>query len=111
MKNKMYDRAKWVAQVGLPTLGSLYFALSGIWHFPDVEQVVGTITIVDLALGGLLHVSTKGYNDGQLNVITDPSDGGTAVQVDANDHPAEYAQGQKVLLKVNKLAVPPSSNL
>ena len=44
MSNKLYDILKWIAQILLPALGTLYFALAGIWNFPYGEQIVGTIT-------------------------------------------------------------------
>ena len=47
MSNKTYDNLKWIAMYLLPALGTLYFALAGIWNFPCGEQVVGTITAVD----------------------------------------------------------------
>ena len=63
--NKFYDKAKFVAQIGLPTLGTLYFAVAALWHLPAAEQVVGTITAVDAALGALLGLSTTAYNKTQ----------------------------------------------
>ena len=63
MSNKMYDTLKWIAQILLPALGTLYFALASIWGFPYAEQIVGTITAIDCFLGALLGISTKLYND------------------------------------------------
>ena len=34
MSNKVYDILKFIAQVVLPALGTLYFALAGIWNWP-----------------------------------------------------------------------------
>ena len=62
MSNKVYDVLKWIAMYLLPALGTLYFALSGIWKLPYGEQVVGTITAVDTFLGVLLGISTAQYN-------------------------------------------------
>jgi hypothetical protein len=62
LSNKLYDSLKEVAQVWLPAAGALYFALSGIWGFPFGEEVVGTITAVDLFLGAGLKLSTNSYN-------------------------------------------------
>lgn len=62
MSNKVYDVLKWIAQLLLPALGTLYFALAGIWNFPYAEEVVGTITAVDTFLGVLLGISTINYN-------------------------------------------------
>ena len=38
MNNKVYDILKWIAQIFLPALGTLYFALAGIWDFPYAER-------------------------------------------------------------------------
>lgn len=62
MTNKTYDVLKWIAQYGLPAVGTLYFALAGIWNLPYGEEVVGTITAVDAFLGVLLGISTAQYN-------------------------------------------------
>ena len=61
MSNKMYDILKYIAQIGLPALGALDFALSTIWGFPYGEQIVGTITAIDAFLGALLGISTVQY--------------------------------------------------
>ena len=63
MSNKVYDALKWVAQILLPALGALYFALAGIWGFPYGEEIVGTITAVDAFLGVILGISSKQYNN------------------------------------------------
>ena len=60
--NKVYDILKWIAQYFLPAVGTLYFALAGIWGLPYGEQVVGTITAVDTFLGVLLGISSAQYN-------------------------------------------------
>ncbi len=62
MNNKVYDVLKYIAQIVLPALGTLYFALAGLWNFPYVEQVVGTISAVDTFLGVLLGISSNNYN-------------------------------------------------
>ena len=62
ISNKVYDVLKWIAMYLLPSVGTLYFALSGIWGFPYGEQVVGTITAVDTFLGVILGISTATYN-------------------------------------------------
>lgn len=62
MSNKVYDVLKWIAMYLLPALGTLYFALSGIWGLPCGEQVVGTVTAVDTFLGVILGISSYNYN-------------------------------------------------
>lgn len=61
MNSKVYDALKWIAQILLPALGTLYFALAGIWEFPYAEAIVGTITAVDTFLGVLLGISSAQY--------------------------------------------------
>ena len=64
MSNKVYDVLKYIAQIALPAIGALYFALSQIWGLPYGEEVVGTITAIDACLGALLRISTAIYNKG-----------------------------------------------
>lgn len=61
MSNKTYDVLKYIAQYVLPGLGTLYFALAGIWGLPYGEQIVGTITAVDTFLGVLLGYAKAKY--------------------------------------------------
>ena len=60
--NRTYDVLKWIAMYLLPSAGTLYFALAGIWGFPYGEQVVGTITAIDTFLGVILGLSNAQYN-------------------------------------------------
>ena len=62
LNNKVYDVLKWIAMVVLPAVGTLYFALAGIWGFPYGQEIVGTITAVDAFLGAILGISTVQYN-------------------------------------------------
>lgn len=62
MSNKLYDILKWIAQLLLPALGTLYFAIASIWGLPFGDQVVGTITAVDAFLGVILGISSYNYN-------------------------------------------------
>ena len=62
MSNSTYDKLKFIAQVVLPAVGTLYAALAGIWGLPYAEQIVGTIVAVDTFLGVVLKISTYQYN-------------------------------------------------
>ena len=70
MSNKVYDRLKWVAQILLPALATLYFTISNIWGLPYAEQIVGTIAAVDTFLGIILGISTIKYNKENEKVVT-----------------------------------------
>ena len=61
MDNNVYDILKYAAQIVLPAVATLYFALSQIWGLPYGEQIVGTITAIDAFLGALLGISTYQY--------------------------------------------------
>ena len=61
MSNKVYDALKFIAQIVLPALATLYFALAQIWGLPYGEQIVGTITAIDAFLGALLGISSVNY--------------------------------------------------
>ncbi len=62
MSDRMYDILKNVAQVWLPAIATLFFAIAQIWGLPYAEQIVGTITAVDAFLGAILGISTMQYN-------------------------------------------------
>ena len=62
MSNKVYDVLKWIAMVVIPSVGTLYFALAGIWGWPYGEQIVGTLTAIDTFLGVVLGISSVQYN-------------------------------------------------
>ena len=70
LSNSCYDVLKWIAQLLLPALGTLYFALAGIWGFPYGEQIVGTITALDTFLGVILGISTMQYNKHETPAFT-----------------------------------------
>ena len=59
--NKTYDILKWIAQYLFPALGTLYFALAGIWGLPYGEQIVGTFAAIDAFLGVILGISNAQY--------------------------------------------------
>ena len=65
LKNKTYDTLKYIAQIVLPAIATLYFALAQIWGLPYGEQIVGTITAIDAFLGAILGISTVQYNKRQ----------------------------------------------
>lgn len=63
ISNEAYDILFAIATYILPALGTLYFALAGIWGFPYAEQVVGTITAVDTFLAVLIKAAKNGYTE------------------------------------------------
>lgn len=59
---KLYDYLKWLTQVVLPAVGTLYVALAALWSLPAALEVSGTILAIDAFLGVLLGISQVNYN-------------------------------------------------
>lgn len=103
---KTYDATKYLAQVVLPALGTLYFALAGIWGLPSADAVVGTIVAVDTFLGVVLHISSTAYAksdarfDGAINVAETPEK--KQFNLELNGDPNELDTKDEVTFKVNK---------
>jgi hypothetical protein len=100
LSNKAYDYGKFVAQILLPAIATLYYALSELWHLPHAGEIVGTITAVDAFLGALLSLSSKKYNteyDGDIEV-----DGSTytlALKDDPESIPSKRTMSFRVVNK------------
>lgn len=101
LTNKQYDILKWIAQILLPALATLYAALAGIWGLPYGEPVVGTISAIDVFLGSLLQLSSVSYGgDGTLVVRTD--DSGEAYKMVFSTELSELMDKDRVIFKVQK---------
>jgi hypothetical protein len=74
MNNKLYDVLKWICLIVLPAIGTLYFALAGIWGFPYGEEIVGTIVAVETFLGALIGISNVRYKKNETTPEDDESD-------------------------------------
>lgn len=104
IKGKTYDYAKFVTQVALPALGTLYFALAGIWGLPSAEEVVGTILALDTFLGVVLQISSQNYKnsderfDGTIGVV-EVGDKKTFT-LNLNSDPNELDKKDEVIFKV-----------
>ncbi len=61
MSNKIYDILKYIAQIILPALATLYLTLAGIWGLPFGEAISGTIMAIDTFLGVVLNISANQY--------------------------------------------------
>lgn len=62
MNDRIYNILKYIAQIFIPAVATLYFTLSTIWGLPYSEEIVGTLTAIDTFLGVLLGISTARYN-------------------------------------------------
>lgn len=71
MSNKVFDTLRFLQTVLLPAIGTLYFALAGIWGesvFPAADAVVGTITSLTAFLGAFVEYQRKTYKGAEDGV-------------------------------------------
>lgn len=102
LDNKTYDILKWVAQILLPAVGTLYFTLAKLWQLPAPEEVVGTIVALDTFLGALLGLSSRNYQpatDGTVHVDAGTKEVYAAVTTPTN----EAIHRGTITLKVQEL--------
>lgn len=102
---KLYNVLKFLAQVVLPAIATLYVTLAGLWGLPSVEAVVGTIVAIDTFLGIVLQISSTSYNSstasGTLNITE--SDEGKVYGLEINDDPELELDGKdRVIFNVSK---------
>lgn len=103
----IYDRVKFTAQIVLPALATLYFALSQVWGFAYGPEVVASITAFDTFLGLVLGYSTVQYKksdakyDGSLDILETEDTRTFSLELD--DDPEYLLEGKdEVVFKVNK---------
>lgn len=65
MSNKVYDILKFIAQLLLPALATLWATLGKIWNWPLVTEIAATICAIDTFLGALLGISSAQYKKDQ----------------------------------------------
>jgi hypothetical protein len=105
LNSSVYDVLKAIAQIYLPAVGTLYFALAQIWGLPAAEQVIGSIGALDTFLGLVLGLSSSSFNksdekyDGDMLVSTTP-DGHKTMTLAMNGDPAKLDQKTDVVFKV-----------
>lgn len=61
MSNKIYDVLKFIAQIVLPALATLYVTIASLWGLPYPEEISGTIMAIDTFLGAVLMISSNQY--------------------------------------------------
>lgn len=107
LSSPVYDALKYVALVLLPAFSALYFGLGQIWGFPKIEEVVGSVAVLDAVLGMLLRQSNKNYMksdarfDGNIE-LEERSDGGTTASMVLKNDPEEALQKEELTFKVEQ---------
>jgi hypothetical protein len=104
--SKFYDGLKQTVQVWLPAIGALYFGLGNLWGFPEVENVVGSVTVLETVLGGVVVAMASRYKKsgaaygGDLNIYEDED--AMKLELDVSKNPEVLSKQNEVLFKVNR---------
>jgi hypothetical protein len=107
LSDRRYNALKKSATIILPAVAALYIALAQIWHFPKVQEVVGSITALNTFIGLTIHVSKKSYYAnasqyvGEINI--QPSADGTkkVFSLELSEEPETIETKDEVTFRVN----------
>ena len=104
LSNKTYVVLKWIAQIFMPALATLYFALASLWGLPKVNEVVGTITALDTFLGILLGISSSNYKKNGTDIdgdmLVDKTGETASYKLALNATPEELADKDTIKFQV-----------
>lgn len=62
MSNKLFDIIRFLCEILIPAIGTLYFGLSKIWGLPYGHEIVGTCSCIAVFLGAIIGISRATYN-------------------------------------------------
>jgi hypothetical protein len=107
LSNKMYNWLKFIAQIALPAVATLYLVIAGLWDLPEPEKVAGTIMAIDAFLGVLLGISSKQYSsatEGQMVGFLNVSESaqGKRMELEFPGDPHDIDRHDKVTFKVRR---------
>ena len=74
LSNKTYDTLKWIAQIFLPALITLYGTVALALGTPYIDVVVTILGAIDAFLGTILGISTSKYNEEQAAINKEKGD-------------------------------------
>lgn len=111
----LYDRMKFIAQIVLPALATLYLTLGALWDLPKPQEVAATIVALDTFLGVCLQLSSTAFKKESALVgdmiVGQNAAGGTVHTLAINtEHELEDLENKKeVRFKVVKQPVKKST--
>ena len=89
----------------------MYFTLGNVWGWPNIEEVLGSLTAVGLFLGTVVGISSASYNksdarfDGTVNVLTS-DEGNKLFTLELDGDPADLEQKNDIVFKVRSDQLP-----
>jgi hypothetical protein len=111
VSSALYDKLKFVAQIALPALGTLYVTLAAIWDLPAPQEVAATILALDTFLGILLGLQASSYNKGVMMAgdmhVIELDNGGKNFTLSLDHEPEALEDAKEVRFKVQKKKAPP----
>ena len=103
LSNKTYDILKWIAQILLPALGTLYFGISSIWGLDNAGEVVGTITVIDTFLGCILGISSAKYEGDGTMIVDTTNEDVDVYRMEINEPVESLGEKDQVTFKVKNV--------
>lgn len=106
MDDRTYNKLRWMSISVLPAAGTLYFALSTIWGWPNGDAVLGSVVALQAFLGIVLGVSSKAYDksearyDGDMLVHKDEEGDAVGFHMALNGDPADLKDKKEVIFKI-----------
>lgn len=62
LSDKLYETIKWAVGIVLPAFATMYLTLGQVWNWPNVNEIVASVTALTTFLGVVVGVSTHQYN-------------------------------------------------
>lgn len=100
----IYDKLKFLVQIVLPAIATLYFTLAQIWGLPAAEQVMGTIAAVATFLGITLQISASNFKSsgvfkgGTMQAVPTPE--GTRWELEFDEDPHKLSEAKEAHFRV-----------
>jgi hypothetical protein len=67
MKNSTYDCIKWIGLIAVPVI-TFIVAIVNIWGFPHSEEVIATLSAIDVLIGSIVAIAKSQYDRKQKNI-------------------------------------------
>lgn len=75
LPDKVYDAAKWICLIVLPTVAWGYSQLAPIWNFPLAEEVPQTINLIATIAGIILGFSNATFKKNNNIIVEKKAEG------------------------------------
>lgn len=105
LPSNLYDVGKNATLIWIPAASAAYFGLGQIWHFPNIEEVVGSAAVLTTFLGTVLGISKLSYKnspkaiDGSVTVV--PGDDNPIQNLSFDKTDSQLANKGVITLKVD----------